>query len=230
MARVCRLGIAALAVAATASTAAAAPPRSGFSARVDNPWFPLTPGTTFVYRGIEGGRSSRDVVTVTHLTKLIDGAPCVAVHDRVYVDGRLRERTTDWYSQDRAGNVWYFGESTAELDASGRVTSTEGSWQAGKDGAIAGLYMPTRPTVGRSARQEYLKGEAEDHFRIVDLHASVQVPYVRARPALLTVEWSPLEPGVREQKAFVRGIGLVLEKTVSGGDDRNVLVAVRHGS
>src|SRR5919205_909704 len=111
---------------------------ANFVARVDNPWFPLRPGTTLRYRGVKDGKPSRDVVTVTHATKTIVGIPCVAVSDRLYLSGRLQERTTDWYSQDKQGNVWYFGEATAELDRQGRVTTTEGSWQAGRGGAEPG--------------------------------------------------------------------------------------------
>src|SRR5205823_3009146 len=151
-----------LATAAAASTPFRA---TEFVTRVDNPWFPLTPGTVYVYRGVKDGKPSRDIVTVTHATRTIDGVRSTSVHDDLYVEGRLAERTTDWYAQDRAGNVWYFGEDTAELDAKGRVTSREGSWLAGTHGAEAGIYMPGRPVVGRGGRQEYLKGRAEDHFR-----------------------------------------------------------------
>ena len=143
---------------ALGARAGSAQPR--FTARVDNPWFPLRPGTTWVYRGEKDGLSSRDVVHVTRRTTLIDGAPCVAVSDLLYLRGRLHERTTDWYTQDSRGTVWYFGEATAELDPSGRVTSTEGSWQAGRDGALPGIFMPARPRVGQSFRQEYYKGQA----------------------------------------------------------------------
>jgi len=202
---------------------------AGFSARVDNPWFPLKPGTTYVYRGVKDGKPSRDVVTVTHRTKTIAGAPCVAVDDRLYLRGRLEERTTDWYSQDKAGNVWYFGEATAELDRQGHVTSTEGSWQAGRDGAKQGIYMPAHPRVGQSARQEYYKKHAEDHFQVVSLHATAKAPYVTSKNALLTKEWTPLEPDVIDHKFYVRGIGTVLEQTVKGGDERNALVSVRRG-
>jgi len=202
---------------------------SGFSARVDNPWFPLKPGTTYVYRGVKDGQPSRDVVTVTHKTKTIAGAPCVVVEDRLYLRGRLEERTTDWYTQDKSGNVWYFGESTAELDKKGHVTSTEGTWQAGREGARPGIYMPAHPKVGQTGRQEYYKKHAEDHFQVVRLHANVRAPYVTSKNALLTKEWTPLEPGVIDHKFYVRGIGTVLEQTVKGGDERNALVSVRRG-
>jgi hypothetical protein len=203
---------------------------SGFSPRVDNPWFPLKPGTTYVYRGVKDGQPSRDVLTVTHKTKTIAGARCVVVYDRLYLRGRLHERTTDWYTQDKSGNVWYFGESTVELDKNGHVTSTEGTWQAGRNGAKPGIYMPARPTVGQSGRQELYKKHAEDHFKVLSLHAEVRVPYVTSKNALLTKEWTPLEPGVIDHKYYVRGIGNVLEQTVKGGDERNVLVSRRRGT
>jgi hypothetical protein len=221
-----RISIVLAAALALAAPAFPAPAPNGYTARVDNPWFPLPPGKVWVYRGVKDGRPARDVVTVTRATKRIDGIPCAVISDRLYLAGRLAERTTDWYSQDRAGNVWYLGEATAELDRHGRVTSTEGSWQAGRDGAVAGIYMPARPTVGRSGRQEYLPGEAEDHYRVVGLHATVAVPYASSRSALLTEEWTPLEPGVLDHKLYVRGIGTVLEQTVKGGDERLELVSV----
>jgi hypothetical protein len=190
----------------------------GFSARVDNPWFPLRPGTMYIYNGVKDGKPSRDVVTVTHRTKVVAGAPCAVVDDRLYLAGRLSERTSDWYSQDRAGNVWYFGEATAELDAKGHVTATEGSWQAGVDGARPGILMPARPHLGQTGVQEFYKGHAEDHFRVVG---------VFGQNAVLTEEWTPLEPGVLDHKLYVRGVGTVLERTVKGGDELNELVSLR---
>src|SRR5512132_174125 len=147
---------------------AASAPESGpdpgnFVGRIDNPWFPLVPGTTFVYRGVKDGKSARDVFTVSHTTKTIQGARCTAVRDRLYLAGRLEERTTDWYAQDRRGNVWYFGESTAELD---------------RAGPQAGIDIAPPPMVGQSRRQAYSKGPAEDHFAVVSLRARVSVPYL----------------------------------------------------
>jgi hypothetical protein len=206
----------AIALAALALAGGADRPR--FSATVDNPWFPLTPGTTYHYTGVKDGKPSRDVMTVTRHTKTIDGAPCVAVSDTLYLAGRLEEKTTDWYSQDRAGNVWYFGENTEELAPDGRVTSREGSWRAGVHGAKPGIFMFAKPKVGQVARQEFYKGQAEDRFRVLAVHKST----------LLTKEWTPLEPGVIDHKLYKRGVGTVLEQTVKGGDERNTLVSVTH--
>jgi hypothetical protein len=210
-----------------ASAPASAPVPGNFVGRVDNPWFPLVPGTTFVYRGVKDGKSARDVFTVTDATKTIQGVRCTAVRDRLYLAGRLEERTTDWYAQDRRGNVWYFGESTAELDRAGHVTSTEGSWQAGRDGAQAGIYMTARPAVGQSRRQEFYKGHAEDHFVVVGVQARVSVPFITSSRAVLTKEWTPLEPGTLDHKYYVRGIGQVKEVTVKGPLERSELVSVR---
>jgi hypothetical protein len=198
-----------------------------FVRRIDNPWFPLIPGTTFVYRGTKDGKAARDVVTVTDTTKKIQGIRCTGVRDRLYLAGRLEERTTDWYAQDRRGNVWYFGEATAELDRNGHVTSTEGSWQAGRDGARAGVYMTALPAVGQSRRQEYYKGHAEDHFAVVSVNAKVSVPYVSSSHAVLTKEWTPLEPGTLDHKYYIRGIGNVKEVIVKGPTERSELVSVR---
>jgi hypothetical protein len=201
------------------------PGAAGFSPRVDNPWFPLLAGSRYVYRGIKDGHPARDVVTVTHRTKLIDGVPCIVVEDRLYLSGYLEERTTEWYSQDKQGNVWYFGEDTAELAKNGHVTSTSGTWRAGVDGARPGLYMFARPKVGQAAQQEFYKGEAQDHFQVLSLRASVDVPYTSSTRAVLTKEWTPLEPGVVDHKFYVRGIGTVLEQTVKGGSERAALVS-----
>jgi hypothetical protein len=216
-----------LAALVVSSGASAQTNPQNFVAHVTNPWFPLKPGTTYIYRGVKDGKRTRDVVTVTHRTRTIDGVRTTEVQDRLYEAGHLEERTSDWYAQDKQGNVWYFGEATAELDKNGHVTSRGGSWLTGVNGAQAGIYIPGRPRVGDSARQEYYKGHAEDHFQVLSLEAAVSVPYVTSHKALLTKEWTPLEPGVLDHKYYVRGIGNVKEISVKGPLERNVLVAVR---
>ncbi|HEY7630656.1 MAG TPA: hypothetical protein VH817_08145 [Thermoleophilaceae bacterium] len=187
---------------------------------VDNPWFPLKTGSVWRYTGIKDGKPSVDVVKVPGATKRIQGVVTTAVDDRLYLKGKLEERTTDWYAQDKQGNVWYYGEDTAELDSHGKVKSTEGSWEAGTGGAQAGLFMPADPRPGDSARQEYYKGHAEDHFRVLR----------RSAANVLTEEWTPLEPGVIDHKHYRRGVGTVLEETVKGGVERNVLRSFKAGS
>jgi hypothetical protein len=201
--------------------------RENFVRTVDNPWFPLKPGTTLRYRGVKDGRPTIDVFTVTSRTKDILGVPATVVHDALYDEsGHLVEDTFDWYGQDKRGNVWYLGEDTKELDSKGRVTSREGSWQTGRDGATAGIFMPAHPKVGQSFRQEYYKGHAEDRFKILSLKSPVKVPALSSRQAMLTKETTPLEPGVVDHKYYVRGIGTVDERTVKGGTEYNVLTSV----
>jgi hypothetical protein len=195
-----------------------------FTSKVDNPWFPLKPGTTYVYKGTKDGKPARDLYTVTHGTRTIDGAPTVVVSDLLFLDGRLAERTTDYYTQDEAGNVWYFGEDTAELDNHGKVKSREGTWHAGVNGAKAGIFMDAHPKVGSTHRQEFYKGHAEDHYEVVSLDASIRVPYGRFRHAQLTKEWTPLEPAVLDHKYYVRGVGQVAEQSVRGAKEHLVLV------
>jgi len=182
-------------VAGAASQVSTAAPRKGalpapgdFVSRVDNPWFPLRPGTVYVYRGADHGQRSRDVLTVTHATKVIQGIRATVIDDRVYLRGRLD-----------------LGEDTATLDAGGKIKSTEGTWQTGVDGARAGIFMPAHPRIGQTALQEYYKGHAEDQFKILSLTAHVRTPAASSRHALLTQETTALEPGVLDHKVYVGG-------------------------
>jgi hypothetical protein len=187
-----------------------------FTARVDNPWFPLKPGTIRIFTGTKDGKAARDVYRVTTDTKVIDGVSTRVVDDELFLAGHLEETTTDYYTQDKTGTVWYFGEDTRELDANGKVVSTKGSWRAGAGGAQPGIFMEAEPAPGHRFRQEYMKGEAQDFFQVVNLTASVTVPYGAFRDTMLTKEWTPLEPGILDHKYYVRGIGQVQEIAVKG--------------
>jgi hypothetical protein len=212
-----------------AAADATAPDPKSFVARVDNPYFPLTPGTTYTYRGSKDGHAAVDIFAVTDRVKVIQGVRCVEVLDRLYLDGVLEETTRDWFAQDVSGTVWYFGEATKELDAQGRVVTTEGSWQAGEHGARAGVVMPARPRVGQRFQQEHAKDVAEDHFEILSLSARVAVPFGRYTRTVLTKEWTPLEPGVIDHKSYAQGIGVVREASVRSGAELLELVRVTHG-
>jgi hypothetical protein len=219
-------GIPATAAAVEPTAAPTFDPHHFSGHAVDNPWFPLTPGTTLVYRGTKDGKRATDIFRVTRRTRLIVGVPCVVVEDTLTLNGRIAEHTLDWYAQDDTGNVWYLGERTAEYNRRGNVISREGSWQTGVDGAEPGIFMPAVVKVGDSYRQEFLPGQAEDHFQIMNLDASVTVPYGSFDHALRTKEWTPLEPGVRDAKFYVRGLGEVEEKTVIGPTETLKLVQV----
>ena len=199
---------------------------SDFVRQVDNQFFPLTPGTTFFYEGSKEGVPTSNEMYVTHQTKTILGVRTTVVHDRAFEDGVLVEDTFDWYAQDEDGNVWYFGEDTKELDAEGNVISTEGSWEAGVNGAEAGIIMEARPQVGDRYQQELAPGVAEDMARVIGLDESACVVYGCFDGLLLTKEWTPLERGVAEWKYYARDVGFVLGIMVQGGDERTELVNI----
>ncbi len=194
-----------------------------FAKAVDNPFFPLVPGTTHRFRTMSDEGGEEIVVTVTPETRVVAGVTCTVVHDVVSEGGQVIEDTWDWFAQDRAGNVWYFGEDTKEYER-GRV-STEGSWEAGVRGAKPGMIMPVHPTVGRIYRQEYLVGEAEDEAQVMALDETVTVAAGTFSGCVKTQEWSRLEPGVLEHKYYAPGVGVVAEATIEGGTERVELVS-----
>jgi hypothetical protein len=202
---------------------------NNFVRTVDNPLFPLRPGTRFVYEGVEDGESEINITIVTHDRKSILGVSAVVVLDRVFVHGELTEKTFDWYAQDRQGNVWYLGENTKEYE-DGKVVSTEGSWQAGRDGAKPGIIMLAHPRVGDSYSQEFLAGVAEDQARVVARDIDQRVPYGSFDNCVRTVEFTPLEPGVKEAKIYCPGVGFVRAHDVEGPATRLVLTHITHSS
>jgi hypothetical protein len=210
---------------AAARTGASALDAPKFTTRIDNPYWPMAPGTQWVYREDgENGRTQRVTVTVTHRTKTVaSGVRARVVHDVVTQGGKVIENTWDWYAQDRAGNVWYLGEDTTEY-GNGDAGTREGSWEAGVDGARAGIIMPAHPRVGMRYRQEHYAGKAEDRAAVVRLDGRATVPAGRYTGVLVTRDWNPLKPGPFEHKYYARGVGPVL--SVSRGGSREELVRV----
>ena len=213
-----------VAAACTSNTPDASAPAgsidpSNFVAAIDNPFMPFKPGTSWVYDGVRDGQTLHDELAVTDRTKVIQGVTCVVVTDVATHEGQLVEKTEDWYAQDAAGNVWYFGEATATYDAQGNVESTDGSWEAGVDGAVAGIVMPADPAVTDSFRQEFYAGQAEDMFWIVSLDDQVDVPFGSYSHVIRTFEWTALEPEVVDSKYYAEGIGVVSEVAVAGGEE-----------
>ena len=196
-----------------------------FVAGIDNPFMPLVPGTTRTYETESDEGLETVVVTVTDETKVIMGVTCVVVRDTASLEGSVIEDTYDWFAQDVDGNVWYFGEDTAEY-ANGEIVSTEGSWEAGVGGALPGIVMESDPQVGDIYRQEYLAGEAEDMAEVLSLDESVTVPYGSFDHCLMTKDWTPLEPGIVEHKYYCLNVGEVLAEVVEGGSEREELVNI----
>jgi hypothetical protein len=199
-----------------------------FTTEIDNPYWPITPGSRWVYEETdEEGTLLRVEVTATDQTKTIaNGVEARVVHDVVSEDGEPVEVTDDWYAQDSAGNIWYLGEDTAEYK-NGKVVSREGSFEAGVDGAQPGIIMPGNPEVGLAYRQEYYKGQAEDKAKVLSLDAQATVPFGSFDGVLETEDINPLnepKPAV-EHKYFARDVGPVLTIGISGGGGREELVS-----
>ena len=213
------------------------PDPANFTNPVANPFFPLVPGTTYFYESQTEEGLNRIETTVTSDTKFISGVgiTAIVVHDVAYLDTGgmtfLIEDTQDWFAPDNFGNVWYLGEDTVEYlyDDNWNLTgtSTEGSWEAGVNGAQAGFIMLADPRKGRAYQQEFAEGVAEDMAKISGTGARVSVPYGDFSNVLVTKEWSPLSPGDVEVKYYAPGVGLVLTEELKGkGTVREELVNV----
>jgi len=191
---------------------------ANFFAKIDNQYYSLIPGTTFVYRSDTEDGIERNEVIVTDETRIVLGVTTTVVWDRVWLDDELAEETYDWYAQDKDGNVWYFGEDSREYEH-GEVVSTEGSWEAGIDGAKPGIIMEAHPTVGDSYKQEYYQGKAEDMADVVALGETVTVPFGAFQSCLKTRDWSQIDPTLNEYKYYSPEIGgVVLEVVVDSGE------------
>ena len=189
----------------------------GFVETIDNPYMPFTPGSSWRLEGqTEDGREV-DTITVLDQTREVMGVTTTVVRDVVKLQGEgAVEKTWDWFAQDLRGNVWYFGEDTAEYEE-GKVVSRKGSWEAGVDGALPGIVMPADPVPNDATRQEFYEGQAEDFGWVVQTGLSTEVPAGSYSDVIRVLEWSPLEPKIVGQKLFAPDVGIVSERALSGG-------------
>jgi hypothetical protein len=200
---------------------------ANFVRHINNPYFPLKPGTTFVYKSPDGSETVR--TTVSHQTKVVLGVTCIVVQDRAFVDGKLVERTLDYYAQDKDGNVWYFGEAARNFE-NGHFLDTHGSWLAGVNGATPGIIMEGAPRLGDRYDQENAPGIAEDGAKIINLDAKANVPHGNFQHILVTAETNPLEPGFLERKYYAPGIGLVLAIDMRTGEEEELVNIIHRPS
>ena len=200
---------------------------ANFVTTIDNPYFPLQPGTTFIYGGQMPGGFERDEFAVTHNTRVILGVTCVEVHDSVFTNDVLTEDTLDWFAQDRDGNVWYFGENTHELE-DGLITTIDGTFMGGVNGDKPGIIMKAHPAVGDFYRQEFSLNNAEDFGETLSLNEVVTVRFGTFNHCLKSEETTPLEPDLLEDKFYASGVGNILTVDVNTGA-RSELVQIIRG-
>jgi hypothetical protein len=193
--------------------------------KIDNKYFPLEVGTTFIYKGTKDGQPSSDKFQVTNKVKVIQGISTREIHDNAFVKGKLSESTQDWFAQDDNGNVWYFGEFTTDIATGGH----EGSWQAGVNGAKAGIIMEAQPKVGDTYNEELAKGVAEDKAKVLSLNEKVCVPFGCFTHVLKTKNFTPLEPNSVENKFYAPEVGSIKTVMVKGGTDEEHLVQIKGG-
>jgi hypothetical protein len=203
-----------------------------FTTEIDNPWWPMSPGSKWVYEetNVEGD-VERVVVEVTDETKRIaNGVEAVVVRDVVSEGGEPIEVTDDWYAQDADGNIRYLGEVTAEYK-NGKPINSKGSFEAGVDGAEAGIAVPGDPQAGMQYRQEYYAGEAEDRAGVITVGAEqVEVPFGFFDDVVMTRDLVPTEPEVQELKFYARDVGPVLSVHTDGDGGRASLVRYTPGA
>jgi hypothetical protein len=196
---------------------------ANFVSAVDNPYFPLLPGSTREYSGTTRSGTETFRIEVTHQQKTILGVSTTVVIETAAINGEVVEIAENWFAQDREGNVWYFGESTQEFDH-GKPGSTAGSWEAGVNDAKPGIIMRAHPNGGDTYFQEFAPDVAQDMATVIGTDRTVSILFGTYANVLLTKEWTPLEPSSVEHKFYAPGIGLILEEK---GAERLVLIAAQ---
>jgi hypothetical protein len=181
---------------------------ASFTDKITNRYWPLKPGTTWTFDGTKDGAPEHVVVTVKRATRTILGVRCVVVQDTVTTNKTLAENTTDWYAQDASGAIWYFGEDSKDYK-NGVVVSTQGTWEAGVDGAMPGIIVAGKPRPGPTYRQEYRPGVAEDMSKVLLTNGTQTVPAGTFKNVVETYDTDPLNPDKIERKFYAPGAGPV---------------------
>jgi hypothetical protein len=205
-----------------------------------NPYVSIVEGHTYVLRAGKEG----DETVVVHATgdvREIHGIPCRVVVDIVLEsevneeDGSIEyvpiEVTDDWFAQDVLGNVYYCGELSRNYQ-DGLLANLDGSFEAGREFAKAGILIMAHPAIGSTHRQEFALGEAEDIIQYLDVAAypeqeNGQFPCSEYGGCLMTYEYTPLEPEAAAFKYYIPGVGFILSEALENGEltgERDTLV------
>jgi len=201
------------------------PAKFSNSTNLTNLYFPMEPGKKYIFEATGEDGVERVEVQRLNETKVILGITCVIVNDKVWLNNVLIEDTDDWYAQDNEGNVWYLGEEVDNFNGDGSFKDHGGSWEAGVDGAKAGIVMLANPQPGMSYRQEYYFNEAEDEAEVEAIGQTVVTPFGTFNNCIKTRDWTELEPDAIENKYYAPGIGVIKAVNLEDGDEE-VLIGI----
>jgi hypothetical protein len=170
-----------------------------------NPYFILEPGYVLV---LEGG-NEKHTITVLAETRMVDGVETRVIEERETKAGKLVEVSRNFYAiSKRTNSVFYFGEDV-DIYTAGKVTSHDGSWLSGVQGARYGLMMPGVPLLKARYHHEIAPKAALDRAEIVSLRETVKTPAGVFKSCVKVEETTPLEPATKEWKYYAPGVGLV---------------------
>jgi len=203
---------------------------ANLSPTVDNPFFPLAPGSSRRYEGQEVDPDSGETIDVRvreHVSPVpeeIAGVAVTTLSVQEYDDGQLTETTNDYHAQGPDGTVYYLGEHV-NMYEDGQLASHEGTWIAGEDASQAGEFMPAEPRVGDRMAQEQAPGVAQDISTVVAIDLTMETPVGTFSGCIKTQDLNPLDQEI-EHKYYCPEVGLVREESADGSLD---LVSVTGG-
>ena len=192
---------------------------------ITNPYYGPPAGYIYEYQGyeLEDGELPDEASEVIYIerraeTRVVMGINSIIQRDYVMEDGVILEDTDDWLAQDDDGNLWYMGELSKNYDEDGNFIGTEGSWEAGVDGALPGYWLPADPFVGQVYYQEWYEGEAEDYAEVIAINETVETDLGIFENVLVTKDINPFEEDVYELKYYAPGTGFIKEEKYEDGE------------
>jgi len=190
------------------------PDKSALSDTGRSRYFILEPG----YRLRFAHKKDTLTITVLNETRIVDGVKTRVVEESETSNGEIIEVSRNYFAIDRTtGDTYYFGEEV-DIYKNGKVTSHEGAWLSGENGARFGLALPGNPGIGDRYYQELAPKVAMDRAEVVSLTEKLRLPAGAFTDCVRTKETSAIEMG-SGNKWYAPGIGLVR-------DDDFVLVGV----
>lgn len=196
-----------------------------FTHVIDNKYFSLSKGRELTYQGQTPDGIEKIVISIPGDTKEIMGVTTLLYLDKVWIDGELVEDTIDYLAQDQEGNVWYFGEEVNNY-VDGKLSDHAGSWIAGEDGALPGIWIKSKHTVNDTYKQEYYQGKAEDMRTVVSVMETVKIKLGDYTDCVNMYDWTPLDPEAKENKFYCPELGVMVLETKPTGE-RVELISIK---